>query len=104
MPNVYSAVSVMSTTGGGGGGVLTDVTFAARNTEIDAVVLRDSQDDEFMGIEILNVSDVVIRRKQGAWTVPFNSNDYLTATVAGLTAGTEYRVRAYRGDVSLADI
>ena len=85
---------------------LQGVTFTKTETTITASFNIQPGQNRY-GIEIVNASSVIIRRKS-AWTgdVPAETiaNTPVTTTLTGLTGGTAYTVNAYAGDETLADI
>ncbi len=85
---------------------LQGVTFTKTETTITAAFNIQPGQNRY-GIEIVNGSGVIIRRKS-AWTgdLPGETaaNTPVTATITGLTGGTSYICNGYAGDETLADI
>jgi flagellar hook assembly protein FlgD len=83
--------------------VLTGDTYTKTATTITGSVVKGTTLANNVALEILDGSNVVIRRKNTASPGGPN-NTQVTAQVTGLVAGTAYNCRMQRGDVALADI
>ncbi len=99
MANEVSAVTDVTTEAA----LLTGETYTKTATTITGSVAKNAAGIQYFGLEIVNASNVVIRRKQGLGD-DFALNAQMTVTITGLVASTLYRCRMYRGDTSLADI
>lgn len=83
-----------------------DVTFDATKTTITGSFLIQPGENRY-GIEVLNGSNVVIKRKgyfTGSTPGETEEDTPVEATLTGLTAGTPYDVVVYAGDENLADV
>jgi hypothetical protein len=97
--NEVSAVTVVTTDPT----LLTGETYTKNANSITGSVVKGTTVANNVALEILDASNVVIRRKNTA--SPGGSNTaQVTATITGLTAGTAHNCRMQRGDVALADI
>jgi hypothetical protein len=82
--------------------VIADGAFAKTSTTISFTASKAVASYTQMGIEILDNAGVVIRRGVTPISAGMGVGVMVTATVAGLTAGTTYHCRGFRGDEALA--
>ncbi len=100
MANEVSAVSNITTDPT----LLTGETYTKTSTSITGSVAKGSPTVTFIGLEIVDASNAVLRRKESAVADAAPNNAQITAQLATLTGSTVYKCRMYRGDVSLGDL
>jgi hypothetical protein len=84
--------------------VATGETYTKTSTTVTGTITKGNINFTGGGLEILDNAGTVIKRKHTAISAGAPASANIVAQLTGLTAGTTYKCRMYRGDVILGDL